>query len=81
MSGIELTQREQWAETEAAFCDLMVKTCLENAKGWHDKGVSLYGEDNAKMAMACQIHANCWNQMAANLRMPHRSRLEMERGQ
>jgi len=73
---MELTRQEEWAEQEAKFCDKMVDTYLDNAKHWIKGEPSLYTEKSYGMAAECVIRANCWKQMADNLRAPHRMRTE-----
>lgn len=78
MTDLPMTDHEHWAETEAQFYDKMVEEYMNSAKGWHAKGVHMYGENTAMMVLLCQAKASTYNSMAQNLRRPRQIRLSQE---
>jgi hypothetical protein len=73
------TDREEWEEYEASYCDLMAKGMRVNARvcaeqnGWDEHNTS---PTALASAHECAIRAKVWEQMAQNLRRARISRIE-----
>ena len=63
----DLTPEEAWSWREAEFCDRMVETLQKSAQDWVVKS---FHSSRVEGALRSAIAAECWDQMAAHLRMP-----------
>lgn len=72
----DLSPHESWAWTEAEFCDRMSQDYRGHLlDGWKKGGDC---PNNSYMQAECLIRAECWEQMARNLRQPYYVRKERE---